>query len=41
MRLTDIILLALLGLAIIGAHDPAAASDLLDHIGAHLRALIT
>jgi hypothetical protein len=40
MRLTDYILLALLGLALYGAIDPAAASDLLGHLVDHLRAAL-
>lgn len=40
MRLTDLILLALLGFALFGVVDPAAASDLLGHLVDHLRALL-
>lgn len=40
MRLTDIILLALLGLCLFGAVDPAAAAHFLDHLAAQLRAML-
>lgn len=40
MRLTDLILLALLGLALYGAVDPVAASDLIVHLVDHLRAAL-
>lgn len=40
MRLTDILLLALLGFAILGIADPAAASDALGNLFDHLRAIL-
>jgi hypothetical protein len=40
MRLTDLILLALLGLALYGAIDPAAATDLISHLLDRLRAAL-
>lgn len=40
MRLTDFILLALLGLAIFGVLDPAGAADLLANIASQVRAFL-
>lgn len=40
MRLTDLFLLALLGLAIFGVLDPAGAVDLLEHIAGQVRAFL-
>lgn len=40
MRTTDILLLALLGLALYGAVDPAAATDMVVRLFDHLRAML-
>lgn len=40
MRLTDLILYALLGFVIFGATDPAGAANLLGHWNDQLRALL-
>lgn len=41
MRLTDLFLLALLGLALFGVLDPAGAANLLDYIAGQVRAFLT